>query len=157
MGLFKRSRPTALPPLRPLSRGSVELPSGQHRRVAGLSFHTDTLRHITRGSPTNGASWNVSATLAREPDNPHDPSAIAVWVDQVLIGYVNREDAVVLAPLLDDLEAADCRSTCTCHIWGGHNGIFGADLWILADKRLAGWVTNQVASMQSPAPFERDP
>jgi len=72
MSLFRRHRrPTPLrvvpPAPRLLAHGSVELPSGQHRRVAGLSFHTDTLRHITRVVPTNGASWNVSATLAVNP------------------------------------------------------------------------------------------
>jgi len=39
--------------------------------------------------------------LEREPNNPHDRSAIAVKVRGETIGYIPREDATILAPLLD--------------------------------------------------------
>ena len=37
------------------------------RRVAGLSFHTDSLRRITRAAPNQSSGWKVTATLVREP------------------------------------------------------------------------------------------
>jgi hypothetical protein len=158
LGPSRDQSPAAPPPPEPLGHGTVELPSGQHRRVAGLSFHTATLRRITRVSPeTQGAGWNVIATLVRETDNPHDSNAIGVWVDGEQIGHVNRDDAVALAPLLDDLESESCRSTCRCRIYGGNEGIFGADLWILANSRLTGWVSRQVAAWRSPEPFQPSP
>lgn len=40
-------------------------------------------------------------TLRREPDNPHDGNAIAVMASHHVIGYVPRDDAAQLAPLLD--------------------------------------------------------
>jgi hypothetical protein len=89
----------------------------------------------------------------REPNNPHDLNAIGVWVAGMQIGHVNRDDAIALAPLLDDLESAGCRATCRCRIYGGDNGIFGADLWVLANSRLTGWVSRQVAAWRSPEPF----
>jgi hypothetical protein len=73
------------------------------------------------------------------------------------IGHVNHDDAVTLAPLLDDLESAGCRATCACKIYGGNDGIFGADLWILAESRLTKWVAREVASLSSPAPFNLEP
>jgi hypothetical protein len=39
--------------------------------------------------------------LLREPQNPYDPNAIAVTVDGDTVGYIARDDAAVLAPLLD--------------------------------------------------------
>ena len=41
-------------------------------------------------------------TLVREPDNPHDPNAIKVTIAGVVfLGYVPREIAKELAPLMD--------------------------------------------------------
>jgi hypothetical protein len=41
-------------------------------------------------------------TLVREPDNPHDPNAIKVMIARVVfLGYVPREIAAELAPLMD--------------------------------------------------------
>ena len=157
MAFFRRSRPEARPSPSRLAHGSVQLPSGKERRVAGLSFHTDNLRKITRSAPNQSSGWKVSATLVREPENPHDPNAIGIWVDGMKIGHVNRPDAVTLAPLIDNLESAGCRATCDCKIYGGDNGIFGADLWITVESRLTKWVANEIASLQSPAPFNCDP
>ena len=39
--------------------------------------------------------------LIREPQNPYDPNAIAVTIGGETVGYITREDASVLAPLLD--------------------------------------------------------
>ena len=42
-------------------------------------------------------------TLVREPDNPHDPNAIKVTiVGAIFLGYLNREIASELAPLMDE-------------------------------------------------------
>ena len=41
------------------------------------------------------------AALAREPHNAYDPNAIAVTIDGETVGYIPREDAAALAPLLD--------------------------------------------------------
>lgn len=39
--------------------------------------------------------------LAREPQNPYDSNAIAVTIGGQTVGLIAREDAAVLAPLLD--------------------------------------------------------
>jgi hypothetical protein len=60
--------------------------------VAGVSF---------RGDAVADASFDPGArlTLVREPDNEHDPNAVAVWNDERTLqaGYVPRD----VAPLLD--------------------------------------------------------
>lgn len=49
------------------------------------------------------------ATLVREPNNPYDRNAIAVYVSAGQIGYVPREDAEVHAPDMDDGATATAR------------------------------------------------
>lgn len=40
--------------------------------------------------------------LVREPDNPHDPSAIKVVVGDNCLGYIPRDVASSIAPLMDN-------------------------------------------------------
>ncbi|MBW2017764.1 MAG: HIRAN domain-containing protein [Deltaproteobacteria bacterium] len=42
-----------------------------------------------------------SFALVREPNNPHDPNAIAVKLGNLLLGYVPKEIAKDLAPQID--------------------------------------------------------
>ncbi|MEM7780367.1 MAG: HIRAN domain-containing protein [Pseudomonadota bacterium] len=42
-----------------------------------------------------------AVTLERQPENPHDPSAVAVLWDGLDIGFLSKEDARSLAPHLD--------------------------------------------------------
>lgn len=45
----------------------------------------------------------LELTLHREPNNPHDRNAIAVWSPSgVMLGHLCRADAATLAPILDD-------------------------------------------------------
>jgi hypothetical protein len=127
-------------PARPGDFPALELPGGGRTRVAGLSFHAAALSRVTAGADRSGSAWNLSAVLVREPRNEYDANAIGVWVDDEQIGHVNREDAVGLAPLIDRVEAAGLRASCTCHVWGGHDGIFGAELWLIAAPGLAAWL-----------------
>ena len=44
---------------------------------------------------------NEELTFQREPTNKYDTNAIIVLLNGVKIGYTKREDAVILAPILD--------------------------------------------------------
>ncbi|QOR69129.1 HIRAN domain-containing protein [Ruania alkalisoli] len=65
-------------------------------RVRGVSHHEAAVRtgRFTPGSPVR---------LVREPDNEHDPSAVAVYAEKARrpAGYVNKQNAKRLARLLD--------------------------------------------------------
>lgn len=60
-------------------------------RVAGFQY--------TSSIPRDALLVGSSATLQEEPDNPHDPCALAVHVDGVRIGHVARQQAVGLGRL----------------------------------------------------------
>ncbi len=65
--------------------------------VRGVRYHTDieTIRSIKVGD---------ELLLIREPENPRDANAIEVLVaeTQAMIGYLDRDYARILAPLLDE-------------------------------------------------------
>ena len=66
-------------------------------KLAGTSFG-NTKRHVR----TFGNADIGRFCLDREPDNPHDPNAIKVTVAGVVfLGYLPREVAKELAPLMD--------------------------------------------------------
>ncbi len=60
--------------------------------VAGVSFRPDAL-----GDPAFAPGRRLA--LVREPDNPHDPHALAIWDEErrVQVGYVPRDVAAELA------------------------------------------------------------
>jgi HIRAN domain len=58
-------------------------------------------RHRAEALATGAAAPGRPLTLMREPDNPHDPNAIAVHAGGQAIGFVPRELAEAIAPELD--------------------------------------------------------
>ncbi|MCI1902032.1 MAG: HIRAN domain-containing protein [Bifidobacteriaceae bacterium] len=64
--------------------------------VHGVYYHEQAAREATNLP-------GESAKLVREPNNPHDPNAIAIYDtnEVVPLGYVNKQNAKRLAPRLD--------------------------------------------------------
>lgn len=70
-------------------------------------FHTPVRGHAFACRPAAGAPLDRSPlTLRREPDNPADPHAVAVWADgggaPWRVGYLDRAVAARLAGRLGD-------------------------------------------------------
>ena len=65
-----------------------------HCEIAGTGHHCDD---------TTGYRLTKAPVLAlvREPENPHDPDAIAIQLGNRKVGYIPRRHNVVLARLLD--------------------------------------------------------
>lgn len=51
--------------------------------------------------------------LKREPDNPHDPFAIAVYVGERLVGYLKATEGRVLAHELDSYQQREIPARLT--------------------------------------------
>lgn len=64
----------------------------------------DSFRRIFRARPAFGTpagdEINDDAVLAPDPRNPHDPSAVSVWMHGQHVGYLPREDAARWHPAL---------------------------------------------------------
>jgi hypothetical protein len=65
-------------------------------RLAGVTF-----RDAQENIKTFGCEDIGSFALVREPENPYDPNAIRVEVAMFFLGYIPKDDAKRLAPLMD--------------------------------------------------------
>ena len=61
-------------------------------RVVGTSHYQDALRALTARAGEEEVRREAIAEFVPEPDNPHDPNAIAVHVDGRLVGYLARAE-----------------------------------------------------------------
>jgi hypothetical protein len=84
------------------------------------------------------------AVLVREPDNPHDPQAIAVHAQHGgLLGYLSREDAERYAQVFKSLEKRGFEAAaCPAMLMGGGAKSYGVVLAISSP----GYVLNDLTA-----------
>jgi hypothetical protein len=127
MALFKRKTRAALaePQDLPITWRDVAVLKRRRRlEIVGESHYVPHLKALL----SRGDSWD--AYLIREPKNPYDANAVAVHIDGGCVGYVCRDDALEIAPILDAMLAR--RQAVMMHVtlWGGTRdkpnvGVFG--------------------------------
>jgi hypothetical protein len=90
-------------------------------KVVGVSQYQDAIRVIAGLDEADERPlWEGLAILAPEPTNPHDPNAIQVMVESRLVGYLDRETAARMRPVLEAITDADrARVAIVCRITGG--------------------------------------
>src|SRR5215471_5193681 len=98
---------------------------GKERRltfsVAGMNYRVtpSTQVALSENAP-------IMVKLVREPENTHDPNAIAVYLETyrkgMHIGFVPRQIAESLAPLMDENRVAFTATWLTSIDFSGHTG-----------------------------------
>jgi hypothetical protein len=89
----------------------VWLPGDVEVQVSGETFHAEAIREADRrGRP----GVPDVAVLVTEPGNPHDHSAIAVFVNGFLVGHLSREIAGAVQPALLAFTAANTGRNVAC-------------------------------------------
>jgi hypothetical protein len=84
-------------------------------RVVGTSYRQSELTMIaSRFSPTD-KERRLVAVLRPEANNPYDPNAVSIDIDGTSVGYLPKEFAQVVAPLL-----ANKTFWCDALLTGGH-------------------------------------
>ncbi|MFO0763037.1 MAG: HIRAN domain-containing protein [Byssovorax sp.] len=73
------------------------------QEVAGEAFNGEQVNAVFHQAGQR-VGVPLVAWLAPEPTNPHDPNAVLVWVGGGKVGYLPREDAPVLQPMLVHLQ-----------------------------------------------------
>lgn len=115
MGLFRRKRVRTedVTPRssRPIKEGPAWLPGGVEVPVAGESFHADEIDAV-QTSTLPGAP--LAAVLVPEPGNPHDPHAVAVYLQGEHVGYLPREVAGRVQPALVAFTSAHQGRLVSC-------------------------------------------
>ena len=101
--------------------------------IVGESNYQPALRRVCGRRREVGWCRAVEVTLVREPDNPHDANAVMATIDGECVGYLPREHAGYMAPILDD-HAIDAFTVCGV-VRGGWLDApsFGCHLWM--DRR----------------------
>src|SRR5512135_548919 len=90
-----------------------------HSRVAGESYRQDALRrHLHAARPHR----YVVAQLVRDPKNPHDRGAVAVFVGADHVGFVPRADLDDMGPSLSDALSRLARRRVPATCWARLNG-----------------------------------
>lgn len=72
-------------------------PTSRLFEVAGEYFRMANIADLFAGLPTDspgGYELQEPAQLVADPSNPHDPNAVAVYVRDLHVGYLERQDAV---------------------------------------------------------------
>jgi hypothetical protein len=95
--------------------------SGEDRlRVTGAPHYQDALAAASGPKRRGGVEDRRAFALVAEPQNPHDPHAVAVHLDGgERVGYLPREEAQRYARLLDAVAARGRRPVTDGVVLGG--------------------------------------
>lgn len=112
--------------------------------LAGESRYQDELDTICGGRCDEGHNLSATAQLCFEPDNPHDPNAVAVLIQGMVVGYVPRSLAAGLRLQLLRLNPNQRPVMCEARILGGcrrgpdDEGQYRVNLSLSAPLKVAG-------------------
>ena len=88
--------------------------------VVGESTHQDELLALTGGRRTwSGAHRRVVARLEPVDDNPFDDQAVAVVIEDRLVGFLPRRAAEAYRPLVEESIGRTGSANCVAEIRGG--------------------------------------
>ena len=104
------------------------------QEIVGESYYQDTLEKITNGKTENGHEKKVKAKLIYDDNNPYDNKAIAIKIENKLIGHLSRNMARKFRKKMEKEGHNNITVVCDALIVGGwhksHNdeGYFGVKL-----------------------------
>lgn len=97
----------------------VKLLGGSVLSLVGEASFLEEFEAICGPRCHDGHDLAVQATLAAEPDNPHDSNAVAVYVNSRKVAYIPRDKAASYQRLLLDLHRQGSYGWCDGHISAG--------------------------------------
>ena len=93
--------------------------------VAGESHYQDALREIAGGAEE--VRLEREAVLLPEPDNPYDPKAVQVLIEDRLVGYLPRAAAAAYRAQVAEIAGRGREPRCEAMV-AGRGGILGVFL-----------------------------
>jgi hypothetical protein len=97
---------------------SVDVGNGEYEQeVHGESHYQNALATIAGGKEQRGKEFECQAILEREPSNRYDKNAVKVTVNNLLVGYLPREDAEIFCRWATRKGAVSV--TCNALVVGG--------------------------------------
>ena len=93
---------------RELERRNKQMIQNVDLKVVGVTFTNEGTGEkrgeIIRELAASKKPEEIAIELVREPENKYDMNAIKVLADGKQIGYIGKEYASIIAPLMDELE-----------------------------------------------------
>ena len=98
----------------------IELFGHRDLTIAGTSHRQQVLSRIAGEALRRGEHVAFTALIVPEPENPHDPNAIAVVAEgQGPIGYFGRRDALRYKAMAEELIRREAVGVCEAFLTGG--------------------------------------
>jgi hypothetical protein len=108
---------------REIAVSALDVSSGDFDfEIVGESFYQDELRRIAAGRTEKRERVKFRVVLLPEPNNKHDPRAVAVHAEQGgIIGYLSREDAARYQPMIIAMKKTNGHyPSCMAVLTGGY-------------------------------------
>ena len=123
--------------------------------VVGEASYQDALWAICGGWQDSRVRKDITATMVPEPDNEHDPNAIAVYIQGEIVGHLARDNANQYLPGLRRMMDR-CRIYVALKgviVGGGFydNGPGRLGVWLDHDPRDFGLASSRVTQRMGPA------
>lgn len=108
----------------------------QDVEVAGETYHQDSIRALFHAmGDDSGGVLNRTAVLHAEPDNPYDPSAVAVVIDGFKVGHLPAGLAPQIQPLVVRASERNQALGVPARVWARNDGSgWGARITLSADE-----------------------
>lgn len=103
----------------PVQQKPAGFPDTYTFKIAGISYHQNVLMKYKYTNQTR------YAVLTPEPQNPHDPNAIAIYVDNELIGHVPKGDCTHVKNILFANPISDITVDLQTGIYGQRELVWG--------------------------------
>jgi hypothetical protein len=87
--------------------------------VVGEASYQDNLEQICGGRTTESVDRTETAHLILEDSNPYDRNAVSVKINDLQVGYLNREDAKAYRTYLQMRGQPNAIGACRANIRGG--------------------------------------
>jgi len=112
------------------------LDGDEEHEVVGESQYQDALERLVGGKSKRSAQVETVGVLAPEPENPHDPNAVAVLISGLAVGYLPRGVALTLSARIQRAMRREGKPIAVRAVivggWlrdGGDEGSFGVRLY----------------------------
>lgn len=106
--------------------------------VVGESHYQPAISRAVKGRYSDGGI-EVSAYLFLEPDNPYDPNAVRIVVNESTVGYIPRAEAPLLGPRLRELADRGLQPVCRASVFGGSPDKPTYGIWLHTTTGLDGF------------------
>jgi hypothetical protein len=139
--LLGRSDPTVTP-----QTPTVRLPGGWPIKIVGESQYRPGIERVSGGPSRDGVEHKCIARLVPESSNPYDNAAVAVYIADELVGYLDRDAARAYGPTGKALAGRGQVGDTDALIRGGWNrsandkGDYGVTISLATPDELKRWL-----------------